>query len=99
MPRWRDLQHQRRGCTAGSRILVQAIFGGFGVASSSAPAYHRLAPDRPASVIGPMVSQGHPARCGGSSSACGGATLLCGGAIARLRERAGLVVRDGNSSG
>lgn len=88
-------------CTAGSRILVQqSIFDEF--ARRFVERAKRIAvgdPMDPATVIGPMVSQGHLARVRGyiELGLQEGATLLCGG-VQRpdYAPEVAAAVRDGN---
>lgn len=88
-------------CTAGSRILVQqSIFDEF--ARRFVERAQRIAvgdPMDPATVIGPMVSQGHLARVRGyiELGLQEGATLLCGG-VQRpdYAPEVAAAVRDGN---
>jgi 5-carboxymethyl-2-hydroxymuconic-semialdehyde dehydrogenase len=88
-------------CTAGSRILVQQpIFDEF--ARRFVERAQRIAvgdPMDPATVIGPMVSQGHLARVRGyiELGLQEGATLLCGG-VQRpdYVPEVAAAVRDGN---
>lgn len=88
-------------CTAGSRILVQqSIFDEF--ARRFVERARRIAvgdPMDPATVIGPMVSQGHLARVRGyiELGLQEGATLLCGG-VQRpdYAPEVAAAVRDGN---
>lgn len=88
-------------CTAGSRILVQqSIYPEF--ARRFVERARRIAvgdPLDPATVIGPMVSQGHLARVRGyiELGLQEGATLLCGG-IERpdYAPEVAAAVRDGN---
>lgn len=88
-------------CTAGSRILVQqSIFDEF--ARRFVERAKRIAvgdPMDPATVIGPMVSQGHLARVHGyiELGLQEGATLLCGG-VQRpdYAPEVAAAVRDGN---
>ncbi|OGB68253.1 MAG: 5-carboxymethyl-2-hydroxymuconate semialdehyde dehydrogenase [Burkholderiales bacterium RIFOXYC12_FULL_65_23] len=88
-------------CTAGSRILVQqSIFDEF--ARRFVERAKRIAvgdPMDPATVIGPMVSQGHLARVRGyiEFGLQEGATLLCGG-VQRpdYAPEVAAAVRDGN---
>ncbi|MYZ53883.1 5-carboxymethyl-2-hydroxymuconate semialdehyde dehydrogenase [Malikia spinosa] len=88
-------------CTAGSRILVQqSIYPEF--ARRFVERAKRIAvgdPMDPATVIGPMVSQGHLARVRGyiELGLQEGATLLCGG-VQRpdYAPEVAAAVRDGN---
>jgi 5-carboxymethyl-2-hydroxymuconic-semialdehyde dehydrogenase len=88
-------------CTAGSRILVQrSIYPEF--ARRFVERARRIAvgdPLDPATVIGPMVSQGHLARVRGyiELGLQEGATLLCGG-VQRpdYAPEVAAAVRDGN---
>ena len=88
-------------CTAGSRILVQAsIYPEF--ARRFVERAQRIAvgdPMDPATVIGPMVSQGHLARVRGyiELGLQEGATLLCGGVQKPdYAPEVAAAVRDGN---
>ena len=88
-------------CTAGSRILVQqSIFDEF--ARRFVERAQRITvgdPMDPATVIGPMVSQGHLARVRGyiELGLQEGATLLCGGVQKPdYAPEVAAAVRDGN---
>ena len=88
-------------CTAGSRILVQdSIFAEFSRRFVERARRIRVGdPTDPATVIGPMVSQGHLARVHGyiELGIREGATLLCGG-VQRpdYASEPAAAVRDGN---